>query len=268
MTSILSIGTPENASLDQVNMMKLSLSLTTALLGLAAIAGAAPFTFSDPFNAGSPDVIGALDRFDIQKVVVDVSASGVTADIYMNYGPGNTSIAPYSDYGKTFYIGDLFFTIGGTLSYGVALNDHLGAQLNGGQTGNTVTAGHLYRINDVNNGTLTAAEALNGYSGAYRPDEIVLLRNYSTYLTDLGAGSVNVNATGSNPEFKITVSIPQSLSSSFYSDMNSGNWGIHFASANCGNDIVDGVDPVPEPATLVMFGSALLGLGLVRRRVL
>ncbi len=245
--------------------MKLSLSLIFAFLGLAAIAGATPVTFTDPFGVGSPDVIGALDKFDIQKVVVDVTATGVTAEIYTNFGLGSTSIAPYTDGGRTYNIGDLFFTIGGTYSYGVALYNH--GVPNGGQSGNTVYAGHLYDINDVSNGTLTALEALQADTGG-RLNEIVLLRNYSTYLTDLGTGSVSAIATGSNPEFKITVTIPKSVSTAFYNDMASGNWGIHFAAATCGNDIIDGQNSgVPEPGTFVMLGGALLGLGLIRRRL-
>ena len=252
--------------------MKHFLSLTFALLSLAAIAGATPVTFTDPWQQGYPDVIGLLEKFDIQKVVVDVTASGVTADIYTNFAPdyNSTSIAPYiGNENKTFNIGDFFFTVGGSLKYGVVLYDH--AVPNGGQTGSTVVTGHLYGINNnsIDNGTLTAAEALNGYGGNYRPDEIVLLRQDGVSISDLGTGSVNVASGGdgaTNPEFKITVSIPKAVSSSFYSDMSgSSNWGIHFAAASCGNDVIDG--RVPEPATFFLLGGALLGLGLIRRRV-
>jgi hypothetical protein len=250
-------------------MMKLTLSLTFALLGLAAIAGATPVTFSDPWTQGSPDVIGALEKFDIQKVEVDVTASDVTAKIYTNFAPGTngTSIAPYYDSPLTYNIGDLFFTVGGALKYGAVLYGH-DATPNGSDTSGAVTVGQLYQILNIDNGTLTASEALAGYSGSYRPSEIVLLRNLDSALTQLGTGSVGVDTSGTNPEFVITFSIPKTSATSFYNDMAGGNWGIHFASASCGNDIINGSNPgVPEPATFMMLGGALLGLGLMRKRL-
>ncbi|MFH0783243.1 MAG: PEP-CTERM sorting domain-containing protein [Pseudomonadota bacterium] len=47
---------------------------------------------------------------------------------------------------------------------------------------------------------------------------------------------------------------------------NDGQVAIHWAQT-CGNDVVEGIGTVPEPATMILFGSGLMGLvGLSRRK--
>lgn len=47
---------------------------------------------------------------------------------------------------------------------------------------------------------------------------------------------------------------------------DSGILGFHYASATCANDVIEGSAPVPEPATMMLFGVGLIGLAVVGRK--
>jgi len=224
--------------------------LPVLLLSCVPAAFATSFTVTDPFGVGSPDVIGANSSFDIQKGEFDFGSTSATIRLYFNYGPNNTSLAPFNITSSlVLSVGDLFI-YGPNYAYGVALATHNNA------TSGNVVAGTLYQINN-GNGLLTASQVLGGTNAIdYRPNEYVWLRNLNGGLTSAGSGSVSVQGGGngtSNPEFVVTINL--TYSSTVGANLTNAP-SIHFASATCGNDIMNG--NVPEPATYGMIGAGLL----------
>lgn len=227
------------------------------LLAIAPAALAAPITITDQWGVGAPDVVGANSSFDIQKGVFDFGPTSATIKLYFNFGPTNTSLSPFSLGSVILSLGDLFIS-GGGVNYGIALAAHNTA------VSGDVAAGTLYQINN-SNGQLTAAQALNGPSITYRPNEIVWLRNNGAgSITPVAVGSISVQSGGDgvvNPEFVVTINMQ--YSSTIGANLASPS--IHFASATCGNDVLDG--QIPEPGSLGLIGGGLvLAAGLKFRR--
>jgi hypothetical protein len=189
----------------------------------------------------------------------------------------------FRDLGVRLDIGDLFLTVNGNYAYGIPLAYHNGPA--GGPWGDRLEAGHVYAI-DSPAALLTARQTLHDPAYVeYRPDEIV-------WIVDLGgvhdvtvgtptvqvlpiAGNNGVN--GPLYDIRVTTSLPAGLFSSL-----TDSYGLQFALATCGNDMVEGVlhfdsgsrmlgaaaSAVPEPSTwYMMIGAILVGVArLVGRR--
>jgi hypothetical protein len=238
----------------------------------------------DVFNlAGSSDVIGDKLQFDAQSVQVTTGVGTLTIDIRTNFD--NPDLHSFRDTGVRLDIGDLFFTVNGTYAYGIPLAYHNGPA--GGPWGDRLYAGHVYQIDDPSRALLTARQTLHDPAYVdYRPDAIVWMVDLGG-LHDVTSGAPTVQVfpiagndgvNGPLYDIRVNTSLPAGLFSS-----STHSYGLEFAVATCGNDLVGGaldfdsgarfgvmaaVATVPEPSTWYMvIGAALVGLGgFVRRR--
>jgi len=85
-------------------------------------------------------------------------------------------------------------------------------------------------------------------------------REEQAYSKDAGGakvGDVNVTYADSSLTFEFIYTGLGSL--------GPNSFGLHFTQA-CGNDVIEGGTPVPEPSTLLLLGSGLLGFVMVRKK--
>ena len=279
---------------------------TTILLLFLCVVICPATTLTDPFHqsqsscsfSGSPlcDVIGNEANYDIQQVTVTATGNSVgsmvTVDLYFDSGTGSGgTLGSFSDAGLSLMVGDLFFYSGSQVvtdpsdpnpTFAVPLESH-----------NGLTAGNLYAVGSGQIETAqTALGILNPGNSAvtsdnYRNTQIVLATGGT--LTTISGGGANdgkgVKVTGdgssvlgantANPgvtAFEYDVQVQFQMTSAFLTLESAGQFGIMFSSADCANDVIEGlvsVSSVPEPQSLALIGGGLgmrIGVGAWRRR--
>lgn len=246
-------------------MKKILLILLAASMGAVGSAGNSDaLTIVDEYIGAAPtssawfgrDIVGAFDDFDISRMEVNRVGGQFVVDIYSNYfgnvGTLGTALGDLfvSTNGWNPVVPtelDNFYNPGEIWEFAIALDDHLGS------SGSV----RLYALDQTNYGSdILLSDDFFGSNVIYRAGQEVQYGGPSDSWLTMGDWDI-INGD------MLRISIDAMGLGWDFSDVNS--LGFHWT-MTCANDVIEGGgSPVPEPSSMLLLGSGLLGLAAIGR---
>jgi hypothetical protein len=243
-------------------MKKVTKLILVPVLVVSALFLAMSAVHAYTINDTTQVLVGRTDTVDDSYGFRDTLGNYNVHGINVGYASGSITLGLYTDFSGYELIenkidiryADLALDLNGDkiYEYGVVLSGKQG-----------LTLGAIY----LNPQWATSRSYLEKPNtvGAWEYGEF--LGDTSTYVnTHITGGDTpltNKATVTTSPGYLIEINIP--IADLIWA---SGEVGIFWAGATCGNDIIQGSAPVPEPATMLLLGTGLIGLAGFGRKKL